>query len=39
MKTFFNVEDLGNLDAAIAEALEVKKHRLTISIWERTRPC
>ena len=28
MKTFFNVEDLGNLDAAIAEALEVKKHRL-----------
>ena len=27
MKTFFNVEDLGNLDAAIAEALEVKKHR------------
>ena len=27
MKTFFNVEDLGNLDAAIAEAFEVKKHR------------
>ena len=27
MKTFFNVKDLGNLDAAIAEALEVKKHR------------
>ena len=27
MKTFFYVEDLGNLDAAIAEALEVKKHR------------
>ena len=27
MRTFFNVEDLGNLDQAIAEALEVKKDR------------
>ena len=27
MKTFFNVEDLGNLDKAIAEALEVKANR------------
>ena len=27
MRTFFNVEDLGNLDNAIAEALEVKKNR------------
>ena len=27
MRTFFNVEDLGNLDQAIAEALEVKKER------------
>ena len=27
MKTFFNVEDLGNLDQAIAEALEVKANR------------
>lgn len=27
MKTFFNVEDLGNLDQAIAEAMEVKKNR------------
>ena len=27
MRTFFNVEDLGNLDIAIAEALEVKKDR------------
>jgi N-succinyl-L-ornithine transcarbamylase len=27
MRTFFHVEDLGNLNEAIAEALEVKKHR------------
>lgn len=27
MRTFFNVEDLGNLDQAIAEAMEVKKNR------------
>jgi N-succinyl-L-ornithine transcarbamylase len=27
MRTFFNVEDLGDLDQAIAEALEVKKDR------------
>ena len=27
MKTFFNVEDLGNLQAALAEAQEVKKNR------------
>ena len=27
MRTFFNVEDLGNLNEAIAEALEVKKNR------------
>ncbi|MBR5061469.1 MAG: acetylornithine carbamoyltransferase [Prevotella sp.] len=27
MRTFFYVEDLGNLNEAIAEALEVKKHR------------
>ena len=27
MKTFFNVEDLGNLNKAIAEALEVKANR------------
>jgi len=27
MKTFFNVEDLGNLNNAVAEALEVKKNR------------
>ena len=27
MKTFFNVEDLGNLDKAVAEALEVKANR------------
>ena len=27
MKTFFNVEDIGNLDKAIAEALEVKANR------------
>ena len=27
MRTFFNVEDLGNLDQAIDEALEVKKDR------------
>ncbi|MBO4314793.1 MAG: acetylornithine carbamoyltransferase [Prevotella sp.] len=27
MRAFFHVEDLGNLNEAIAEALEVKKHR------------
>ena len=27
MRTFFNVEDLGNLQDAVAEALEVKKDR------------
>lgn len=27
MKTFFNVEDLGNLNKALEEAQEVKKHR------------
>ncbi|MBQ6063324.1 MAG: acetylornithine carbamoyltransferase [Prevotella sp.] len=27
MRTFFHVEDLGNLNEAIAEALEVKQHR------------
>lgn len=27
MRTFFNVEDLGNLDQAIAEAMEVKENR------------
>ena len=27
MKTFFNVEDLGDLKAALAEAQEVKKNR------------
>ena len=27
MKTFFNVEDLGNLKAALAEAQEVKANR------------
>lgn len=27
MRTFFNVEDLGNLDQAIAEAMEVMKNR------------
>lgn len=27
MRTFFNVEDLGNLDQAIVEAMEVKKNR------------
>lgn len=27
MRTFFNVDDLGNLDQAIAEAMEVKKNR------------
>ncbi len=27
MRTFFHVEDLGNLNEAIAEALEVKRHR------------
>ena len=28
MKTFFNVEDLGDLKAALAEAQEVKANRL-----------
>lgn len=27
MKSFFNVQDLGNLDTALTEALEVKKNR------------
>lgn len=27
MHTFFNVQDIGNLDAALKEALEVKKNR------------
>ena len=27
MRTFFHVDDLGNLDQAIAEAMEVKKNR------------
>lgn len=27
MKTFFNVEDLGNLQTALAEAQEVKNNR------------
>ena len=27
MRTFFNVEDIGNLEAAVAEALEIKKDR------------
>jgi N-succinyl-L-ornithine transcarbamylase len=27
MHTFFNVQDIGNLDAALKEALEVKQNR------------
>ena len=30
MKTFFNVEDLGDLKAALAEAQEVKANRFVL---------
>ena len=41
MKTFINVEDIGDLRQALAEAQEIKKSRMTvsnISIGVRTRP-
>jgi hypothetical protein len=38
MKSFFNVQDLGNLDTALTEALEVKRIDLVIKNWVKTRP-
>lgn len=37
MNTFINVEDIGNLQQALAEAQEIKNDRLSISILARTR--
>ena len=37
MKTFFNVEDLGNLKAALAEAQEVKANRFGYQECGRTK--
>ena len=39
MKTFFNVEDLGDLKAALAEAQEVKANRFGYQELGKNKTC